>query len=93
MLVNTNLKDSTIKPIVIVLSSISIFIGSSISTIKIRKNGILYGGLVGAIYIVLIYLLSSIAFAGFSLNLSSLVMIISSIMTGVVGGVIGVNIK
>ena len=85
ILVNTNIKESTIKPVVIIITGISILIGSSITTIRIKKNGILNGGIIGGLYIAIIYLLSSIAFTGFGLNIDSIIIIIASILTGMLG--------
>ena len=76
MLTYTNISEKTITPVVIVITAISILIGSSISTKNINKNGILNGGMVGAIYIIFIYILSSIIFSGFYLSLKSILMII-----------------
>ena len=92
LLVYTNIQENTIKPVVIIISIISILVGSSLSSIKIKRNGIVNGALVGTIYIMVIYILSSICFVGFELNLESIIMIISSIISGMIGGVIGVNI-
>lgn len=92
LLVYTNIQENTIKPVVIIISIISILVGSSLSSIKIKRKGIVNGGLVGTIYIMVIYILSSICFVGFELNLESIIMIISSIISGMIGGVIGVNI-
>lgn len=81
-------------PTVIIISTIiSILIGSSISTIKIRKNGIVNGGIIGLIYILGIYLISSMVEIGFALNIYSIIMIILSILAGMIGGIVGVNIK
>lgn len=92
LLVYTNIQENTIKPVVIIISIISILVGSSLSSIKIKRKGIVNGALVGTIYIMVIYILSSICFVGFELNLKSIIMIISSIISGMIGGVIGVNI-
>ena len=92
LLVYTNIQENTIKPVVIIISIISILVGSSLSSIKIKRKGIVNGALVGTIYIMVIYILSSICFVGFELNLESIIMIISSIISGLIGGVIGVNI-
>jgi putative membrane protein (TIGR04086 family) len=92
ILTYTSLNENTITPIIIVISAISILIGSSISTLKIKKNGILNGSLVGLIYIVTIYIISSIISAEFSLNINSVIMIASAILSGIIGGIIGVNI-
>lgn len=93
ILTYTSLRENVINPVIIVISIISILIGSSISTLKINKNGLLNGGLVGIIYILTIYLLSSITSSGFGLNLYAILMIVFSIIAGMVGGIIGVNMK
>lgn len=93
VLTYTSVSENTIKPVIIVVSGISILVGSSISTLKIRKNGLINGALVGIIYILTIYLLSSITGTGFAINIYSLIMIIVAIIMGMVGGIIGVNIK
>ena len=91
ILTYTNVSENIITVSVIVISALSIFVGSIVSAININKNGILNGSIVGAIYILTIYLLSSIFVAGFSLNLQSVIMIIFSIIAGMVGGIISVN--
>lgn len=93
ILTYTNMQESTIPIVTIVITAISIFIGSSISTIKISKNGMINGGVIGFIYIFLLYILSSITQIGFKLNAYSIVMIIAAILAGIVGGIVGVNIK
>lgn len=89
----TSISENTIVPVVLVITGISILIGSSISTINIKKQGLINGSLIGLIYMVFIYFLSSIIFTGFTLNLNSIIMIIVGIVTGMIGGIIGVNIK
>ena len=88
----TNIQEKTIAPIIIIITAISILIGSSISTIKIKKNGILNGGIIGLIYISIIYIISSLVQTGFTLNTTSILMIMFSILAGMVGGIVGVNI-
>ena len=92
LLTSTNIPESTMSVVVIIITGISILIGSSISSFKIKKRGIVNGGLVGLIYIITIYLISSIAFIGFSMNITSIVMLIVAIVTGMIGGIIGVNL-
>lgn len=89
----TSVSESTIPTIVIIITAISILIGSTISTSNIKKNGIINGMLVGIIYIAIIYLLSSIVTGNFLLNITSIIMIIASVLTGALGGIIGVNKK
>ena len=91
ILTYTNVSESTIDPVIIVITAISILIGSSIGNMKIRRNGILNGALIGGIYIVTIYLISSILNRNFGLNLQSIIMIVVGMIFGVLGGIIGVN--
>ena len=93
LLTYTKLKENIISPVVIVVTAISILIGSSISTLKIKKNGLLNGALVGIIYIVTIYLISSVTGSGFACNINTIIMIVSSIVAGMLGGIIGVNLN
>lgn len=89
----TSVSESTIPTIVIIITAISILIGSTISTSNIKKNGIINGMFLGLIYIAIIYLLSSIVTGNFLLNITSIIMIITSVLTGALGGIIGVNKK
>ena len=93
ILTNTELEESTIKPVIIAITSFSIFIGSIICVSKIEKKGIINGALVGLIYIVFMYILSSIVNSSFGLNLSSIILIVLATIGGMIGGIIGVNIK
>ena len=93
VLTYTDVGEETIKPVIIVITAISILIGSGISTRKIKKMGLINGGIVGLIYILLIYIASSITGSGFALNMYSVMMLIASVIAGILGGIIGVNMK
>lgn len=93
VLTYTDLGESTISPVIIIVSALSILIGSSISTIKIKKHGLLNGAIIGGVYIVLLYGISSIVNTGFEVNTDTIVMMVSSVLAGIIGGVVGVNIK
>ena len=92
VLTYSNISENIMNPTIIIITSISILIGSSISNIKIKKNGLINGGIIGGVYIVLLYLFSSIFSMNFSLNSQSVIMIVTGIVFGILGGVIGVNI-
>ena len=87
----TNINEDVINPVIITVTGISILIGSSIGNNKIKKNGLLNGALVGAIYILIIYIISSLLNWRFGLNLQSLIMIVVGMIFGMLGGIIGVN--
>jgi len=91
ILVNTNIQENTIKPVIMTITGVSVLVGSSISSLKIKKNGIINGICVGGIYLISLYVLSSIALCGFYFNLSSIIMILIGMVLGAVGGIIGVN--
>ena len=89
----TNIQEQVIAPVIIVITAISILIGSSIAGIKIKKNGLLNGVIVGIGYILILYLISSMLNWHFELNINSIIMIAVAIIFGLIGGMIGVNIK
>ncbi len=93
ILTYTNTQEKTIPTVTIIITGISILVGGVLSTSSVKKNGMITGALVGLIYIITIYLISSILTKNFSFNISSIVMIFVSIFTGALGGIIGVNIK
>lgn len=93
LLTYTNISETTIFPVIVVITGISILFGSSLGNIKIRKNGLLNGGLIGLIYMLVLYFISSCFLGDFSLNSNSFILIIAAILAGMLGGIIGVNIS
>ncbi len=93
LLTNTNISENTMVPVVITISGISILIGSSISSLKIKKQGMLNGALVGIIYMIVLYSISSIILCSFQIGVNTIIMISVGMITGMVGGVIGVNLS
>ena len=94
LLVYTDIREDLIQPVIIVTTGISILIGSMIGNRKQNKNGIINGGVIGLIYMLVIYLISSIINGGnFNLNIQSIMMIGIGLIGGMIGGIIGVNIK
>lgn len=91
LLTYTNISEKLITPVIIVITAISIFIGSTIGNLKMNKNGLLNGGAIGGIYLISIYIISSIISQNFAINTQSIIMIIIGIICGMFGGIIGVN--
>ena len=89
----TTISENTMVPVIITITGISILIGSSISSMHIKKQGMVNGALVGLIYMLTLYILSSILLSSFEINLKSVIMIGVGILAGMIGGVIGVNMK
>ena len=93
ILTYSNVSENIINPTIIIITALSILIGSSISNAKIKKNGLINGGIIGGVYIILLYLFSSVFSMQFSLTMQSVIMIITGIIFGILGGIIGVNIS
>lgn len=93
ILANTEVAESAINPVIILVTAVSIFVGSIMSVSRISKRGIINGGIVGMIYFLAIYILSGIVNSNFSINISGIILIISGILAGMLGGIVGVNIK
>lgn len=91
ILTYTNISEKVIPIVIIILTFISILIGTMIGIRKISKNGMLNGAIIGGSYVILLYLISSILNTGFALNIYTIVMIIAGIISGIIGGIIGVN--
>ena len=83
----TSISENTMVPVIITITGISILIGSSIGTKKLKKNGLINGAIIGILYILIIYIISSIFNSNFAINLMSLIMI----GIGLIGGILGRN--
>ena len=89
----TTISENTMVPVIITITGISILVGSSISSMHIKRQGMVNGALVGLIYMLTLYVLSSIFLSSFEINLKSVIMIGVGILAGMIGGIIGVNMK
>ena len=93
ILTYTNLSESFINPVIIITTAISIFVGSSIGSLKVNKNGLINGAIIGGVYLISLYLLSGIINNNFNLSIQSIIIIVSGMICGMFGGIIGVNSK
>ena len=87
LLVKTNIKEESIN------TGVSLLIGTSISSIKLKKYGIINGIVISVIYMIILYLASSFVNNDFSINSKTIYMLITGSVLGILGGIIGVNIK
>lgn len=58
-----------------------------------EKNGVVKGGLTGLAYMLILYVTSSILLKEFTLNPQAIIMIVSGILAGAIGGLMGTNKK
>ena len=91
ILTYTNVSEGVVPIVIIVLTFTSILIGTIISIRKISRNGMMNGAIIGGVYVVLLYLISSILNTGFIINAYTIGMVIAGIVSGIIGGIIGVN--
>ena len=92
-LVNNSINENYISIFIIIFFSISILCGAIITTRKIKSKGALYGFTMACIYTILLYAISSLYIGDFSIQNTSIYMIISGSILGIFGGVVGVYIK
>lgn len=93
LLSTTDISENSMGTVLIVISGISILIASSLNTRKLKKKGMLNGGIIGLIYMIFLYILSSIILMNFKLNSNTIIMFATGVLTGMIGGVIGINVK
>ncbi|WP_432401250.1 TIGR04086 family membrane protein [Wukongibacter sp. M2B1] len=89
----TSVSDSVMPLITSVIMVISIAYSGLLSATKIRKHGLMHGFITGAIYIMLLLFLSWVLARDFSINRFTIIKAIMGVISGGVGGMIGVNLK
>ncbi len=89
----SSVSENVIMPAVIFISSFSILVGGFLVAKKMANKGIVYGSILGFIYMLILYLTSSILNLNFSLNFNSIIMIVLGVVGGAIGGILGVNLK
>ncbi|MEG2348506.1 MAG: TIGR04086 family membrane protein [Clostridia bacterium] len=88
----TNINDRHLESFVFGVVMISVLIGSTILSRKIKEKGLLIGGIFGMIFCLIIYLITVILYKGFFISNMLGIYIAVSTLSGVIGGVIGVNV-
>lgn len=87
----TDISENIIKPTIITISSISTMIGGFRVSKTRKQKGIINGSILGIIYIITLYILSSLINLEFTITISTMIMMLLGILGGAVGGIIGVN--
>jgi putative membrane protein (TIGR04086 family) len=75
-----------------IIMMVSITTGSIYAGKKINEKGWVNGGLVGILYYMILVILSIILLKTFSIDLFSITKLFIAFITGVIGGIIGINI-
>jgi len=85
--------EKLINPVVVVTTVISILAAGIYINRNARSRGWLNGGIAGFVYMLVLYLIGSIIFNDFSVNRYVLTMFAIGILTGCIGGMLGINIR
>lgn len=93
VLLYTPFKESKIPLFNTVIMIVSITIGSIYVSTKIGENGWINGGILGILYFLVLVLLNYLFFKPFFVDMYLLGKFILSLITGVIGGIIGINMK
>lgn len=93
ILANTEFPQKLITPAVVITTVISVLTAGSVSTRGLKNKGWLNGSIVGFVYMLILYLLSSLIYRNFAIDNYVVTMTVIGILTGAIGGIIGINIK
>lgn len=88
----SSFSDSLMPSIILVISIVSILIGSAVCSMHASSQGFIWGGIVGFLYSIILYFLSSSLLVGFTSSVSTIYLILCSILFGAIGGVAGINL-
>ena len=87
------IQDSIIPLSVQIIRLLSILMGSILCTTSIKHKGWIVGGICGLVYILLSTVIGALFFDDFTLANIIISDIIFAISVGIIGGIIGVNVK
>ena len=88
----TNINDRHLDSFVLGSVMISVLVGSMLLLRKIKKRGLLFGAIFGIIYFLIVYLVNVLAFSGVFVSNTVGIYLGICLLSGIVGGIIGVNI-
>ncbi len=78
---------------VIITTLLSLLAAGSITTRGANSKGWLNGAVSGALYVMILYIASSIMFKDYSIDRNVLTMFLIGVLTGAIGGILGINMK
>ena len=89
----TSLKESMIPVLNTIIMIGSIVLGSIYLTLKVGEKGWLNGMIIGVLYFIILLLLNKLIINDLNLSIFSFTKLLISIVTGIIGGMIGINLK
>lgn len=88
----TSTQESALHTLTTIIHGVSLFIGGWVSGKRAGNKGWYYGGMLGLIYFLIIFLVGFLAFDA-GLNLQSLQLLGIFFASGALGGMLGVNTR
>lgn len=89
----TNLSESSMPTVIMVIPTVSIALASIYVAIKVESRGWLNGALTGLVYMIVLLLLSFLFKSGVSLDRFALFRMFMGFVIGSLAGIIGINLK
>ena len=93
ILANTEFPQRLTTPAVVATTLISVLTAGAVSTKGVRNRGWLNGSIVGLVYMIILYILSSLVYNDFTIDKYVVTMTIIGILAGAIGGIVGINTK
>ena len=87
-----SLPEAVMKLLVSAVTYTTIGICGFFAARHIRRGGLVSGAISGLIYTIVLYLIGSIVNGDFSLNSSSAIFALISVLSGALGGIVGINL-
>ena len=89
----TPISEEAITPSVYVLNYFSVFMAGLLSAARAKRRGFVTGGLSGGLYMLLVYFLGYLLFGGIEFTKAVAMNILYCLVLGILGGVVGINIR
>lgn len=86
----TSTQESSLTTLTTIIHGISLFVGGWAAGKRSGTRGWYYGGLLGIIYSIIVFIVGFLAFDS-GLNLQSLKLLAIAFVSGAIGGMLGVN--
>lgn len=89
----TQFPESAIPTVVVVTTILSVIIAGTRVARKAKNRGWLNGAVAGMVYMIILYIISSLALTGFQFDRYVVYMFIMGLLAGAFGGIVGINLK
>ncbi len=89
----TSIRENIIPFITSVIMIVGVLFSSIYCSIHLQKKGWLHGGLIGLVYVLILVLLSKIFISDYSIDRIALYKTSIGMVTGIIGGILGINMK